>query len=61
MVLEAVDGGTRVSIADPRDLMTDVDLTELAEEAATKLEGVVASVHAGASPTAGRPTATGQR
>jgi len=52
VVLESVDEGTRVSIADPRDLMTDVDLTELADEVASKLQAVIDSVDAGTSPTA---------
>ncbi len=50
VVLEAVDGGTRVSIADPRDLMTDVDLTELADEVASKLQAVVEAVQVGRAP-----------
>jgi hypothetical protein len=33
-----------VAIADPRDLMTDVELTELAEEVATRLQEVVATL-----------------
>ena len=52
VVLESVDEGTRVSIADPRDLMTDVDLTELADEVASKLQAVIDSVDARTSPTA---------
>jgi uncharacterized protein (DUF302 family) len=41
VVLEGVDGATRVSIVDPRELMTDVELTELAEEVALKLQEVL--------------------
>ena len=44
VVLEAVGGSTRVSVADPRDLMTDVELSELAEAVATRLQGVVATL-----------------
>jgi len=49
VVLEAVDGGTRIAVADPRDLMTDVDLTELADEVASKLQAVVEAVRTGTS------------
>ena len=41
VVLEEVDGATRVAIADPRDLMTDLELSELAGEVALRLEAVV--------------------
>lgn len=44
VVLEGVGGSTRVAVADPRDLMTDVELTELAEEVATRLQDVVATL-----------------
>jgi len=46
VVLEPVGAATRVRIMDPRDLMTDVELSELAEEAAGRLEGVVRSLGA---------------
>lgn len=49
VVLESVDGGTRVSVADPRDLMTDVDLSELADEVASKLAAVVEAVRSATS------------
>lgn len=41
VVLEEVDGATRVAIADPCDLMTDLELSELAGEVALRLEAVV--------------------
>lgn len=47
VVLETVGSATRVDIADPRDLMPDVELTELAEEAAGRLEAVIETLEAG--------------
>ncbi|HUY67494.1 MAG TPA: DUF302 domain-containing protein [Acidimicrobiales bacterium] len=47
VVLEAVDGATRVAIADPRDLMTDLELSELAAEVALRLEAVVDTLQRG--------------
>ena len=44
VVLEGVDGSTRVSVADPRDLMTDVELSELAEVVANRLQDVVGTL-----------------
>jgi len=44
VVLEGAGSSTRVAVADPRDLMTDVELTELAEEVATRLQEVVATL-----------------
>lgn len=41
VVLEGLDGATRVAVADPRDLMTDVELSELAEVVAARLQDVV--------------------
>jgi|BarGraNGADG00212_1021973.scaffolds.fasta_scaffold30393_2 uncharacterized protein (DUF302 family) len=41
VVLEAVAGATRVTVVDPHDLMTDVDLNELADEVATRLQAVI--------------------
>lgn len=41
VVLEAVDGGTKVSVADPRDLMDDPSFADLADEAAAKLTAAV--------------------
>lgn len=45
VVLEpGVDGGTRISIVDPRDLMPDPAFTELAQAAATKLTAALAAL-----------------
>jgi uncharacterized protein (DUF302 family) len=44
VVLEEVDGGTRVSIADPRQLMPDPAFAELATEAADRLVAALATV-----------------
>ncbi len=44
VVLEGVGSSTRVAVADPRDLMMDVELTELAEVVATRLQEVVATL-----------------
>ncbi len=44
VVLEGVGSSTRVAIADPRDLMTDLELNELAEEVATRLQEVVVTL-----------------
>jgi len=41
VVLEAVDGGTRVAVVDPRALMAEPAVAELAEEAAAALQRVV--------------------
>jgi uncharacterized protein (DUF302 family) len=48
VVLEGIGDSTRVSVVDPRELMTDVELSELAAEVATRLQGVVASLREGA-------------
>ena len=47
VVLEEVGNATRVDIADPRDLMPDVDLAELVEEAAGRLEAVIETLEGG--------------
>jgi uncharacterized protein (DUF302 family) len=47
VVLEEIDGATRVAIADPRDLMTDLELSELAGEVALRLEAVVETLQSG--------------
>jgi uncharacterized protein (DUF302 family) len=44
VVLEGVDGGTRVAIADPRDMMTGPDLSGLVDEVTVKLESVVVAL-----------------
>lgn len=44
VVLESVDGGTHVAIADPRDLMAAGELSELAAEVAGQLGRVVDAV-----------------
>ncbi len=46
VVLEAVAEGTRVSIADPRELMPDPAFAELAAEAAERLTAALAAVTA---------------
>jgi len=48
VVLEGVDGSTRVAVADPRDLMTDLELSPLAEKVALRLQQVVDSLQQGA-------------
>ena len=42
VVLEAVDGGTRVRIVDPRDLIDRPELAALADEATERLRSAVA-------------------
>lgn len=49
VVLEEIDGTTRVAIADPRSVMTDLGLSELAGEVALRLEAVVESLQSGRS------------
>ncbi len=44
VVLETVSNGTRVAIADPRDLMPNVELAELAAEAAQRLVAVISAI-----------------
>jgi uncharacterized protein (DUF302 family) len=44
VVLEAVPGGTRVAVVDPRELIDAPGLSELVEEARTRLEGALASL-----------------
>jgi uncharacterized protein (DUF302 family) len=41
VVLEAADGGTKVSVVDPRELMRDPAFAALADEAAAKLRAAV--------------------
>ena len=50
VVLESVDGGTRVAAADPRDLLTADGLSELADDATARLERAIRSL---AAATAG--------
>jgi len=50
VVLESMAGGTRVAAADPRDLLTDDGLSELADDAAARLERAIRSL---AADTAG--------
>jgi len=47
VVLEDVEGATRVAIADPRDLMPDVQLSELTDEVAQRLQAVVETLGSG--------------
>jgi len=44
VVIEAVEGGTRIAVVDPRELMTDPGMTELAADAASRLEAAIAQV-----------------
>jgi len=44
VVLESVDGGIHVAIADPRELMAGELLAELADEAAARLGAVIDSL-----------------
>ena len=44
VVLETVSDGTRVAIADPRELMPDMALADLAQEAARQLIDVIAEI-----------------
>ena len=44
VVLESIDGGTHVAIADPRELMPGDQLAELAGEASRRLIEVIAVV-----------------
>ena len=44
VVLETVDGGTHVAIADPRELMSGQDFSDLADEAATQLAAVITAL-----------------
>lgn len=45
VVLEQADGGTRVAAADPRELMTAPSMSELAAEAANRLEAALSSLN----------------
>ncbi|MEZ5138602.1 MAG: DUF302 domain-containing protein [Acidimicrobiales bacterium] len=49
VVLEAVDGGTSVKVADPRSMMPDPSFAELAGDAAVKLTAAVESLVDGRS------------
>jgi uncharacterized protein (DUF302 family) len=51
VVLEDLDGSTRVAIADPRDLMRDVELSELTNEVAPRLQAVVETLRSGRPAT----------
>ncbi len=44
VVIEAVDGGSRVTAADPRELMTDPRLADLVTDVSAKLEAAVRSL-----------------
>jgi uncharacterized protein (DUF302 family) len=46
VVLDPAEGGTRVRIVDPRDLMDDVRFSALAEEAAERLQAAVDEITA---------------
>ena len=45
VVLEAVDGGTRIAAADPRDLMGEPRFASLAGDAADRLRTAVEGLH----------------
>ena len=55
VVLEPADGGSRVSIVDPRELMDDPRFSELAEQAAGKLESALAHLQAESTASRARP------
>ncbi len=44
VVLEGSTGGTRISAADPHDIIDNSDLVEMADEAATKLRAALDSL-----------------
>ncbi len=44
VVVEAVEGGTRVAAVDPRELMADPEFAELADAAAAKLTAALQAV-----------------
>lgn len=44
VVLEAVDGGTRVSAVDPRSMMDAPEFATIADEAAAKLRAAIAAL-----------------
>lgn len=46
VVVEAVEGGTRITAVDPRELMPDESFAALAEDAAAKLQAALAAVAA---------------
>jgi uncharacterized protein (DUF302 family) len=46
VTLERADGGTRVRIVDPRELMDDPRFTSLAEEAAGRLRAAISHLYA---------------
>ncbi len=43
-MVETVDGGTKVSVVDPRELMDAPEFAELAAEVAAKLEAALEAV-----------------
>ena len=49
VVVEAVEGGTRISAVDPRDLMPDEAFAALAQDAAGKLQAALDAVAARAA------------
>ena len=49
VVLESVEGGTRVAAADPRDLLTAEALSELVTDATARLERAIRSIAARAA------------
>ncbi len=51
VVVEAVDGGTRIAAVDPLELMADPRFSELGGEVSTRLRAAVDAVAAGASQT----------
>ena len=46
VVVEAVEGGTRITAVDPRELMPDESFAALADDAAAKLQAALAAVAA---------------
>ena len=46
VVIEPTEGGTRVAVVDPRDLMNDPRFAQLADDAAEKLRTAIDSISA---------------
>jgi uncharacterized protein (DUF302 family) len=51
VVVETVDGGTKISAVDPLELMADPRFSELGGEVSTRLQAAIDTVAAGAHPS----------
>lgn len=49
VAIDETEGGTRVRIVDPRDLIDDPRFAALADDAAAKLQAAIDELHAGAA------------